>query len=466
MKVEGENMLNKDVRNIENRVEMFIDTWLIDKMDGVSLKLHKPEKREVVLMFDRIWEGNLSCYVSVFKDGDNIRMYYRGSSPSDISRDQVTCYAESCNGIDFTKPSLGLYEFEGSKENNIVLKGKDSHNFAPFKDQNPNCNALQEQRYKAIGGLPPEGLTAYCSGDGIRWSKMQEEPIITKGELDSHNIAFWDTEKKIYRCYSRYFQQVEAEDVESDVEGFVRAIQSFSSENFIDWSDPVPNIYRENVPWEHFYTNSTVQCPGAPHIYLSFPKRFLPKRKKVKEHPLNGVSDAVFMSSRDGIHWERTFLEAWVRPGLDIRNWTDRNNMVAWGIVQTSPDEFSMYISEHYRMQDARLRRMTIRRHGFGSVNAGWKEGNFVTHPLIFKGKQLILNYSTSAAGYIKVELRDENNQTIPGYGFEDMDELYGDELDHIVCWKNNADIIAFSGRPVRFAFKMKDADIFALCAR
>ena len=48
MKVEGENMLNKDVRNVENRVEMFIDTWLIDKMDGVSLKLHKPEKREVV----------------------------------------------------------------------------------------------------------------------------------------------------------------------------------------------------------------------------------------------------------------------------------------------------------------------------------------------------------------------------------------------------------------------------------
>ena len=108
MKVEGENMLNKDVRNIENRVEMFIDTWLIDKMDGVSLKLHKPEKREVVLMFDRIWEGNLSCYVSVFKDGGKIRMYYRGSSPSDISRDQVTCYAESYNGIDFTKVYLSL----------------------------------------------------------------------------------------------------------------------------------------------------------------------------------------------------------------------------------------------------------------------------------------------------------------------------------------------------------------------
>ena len=73
----------------------------------------------------------------------------------------------------------------------------------------------------------------------------------------------------------------------------------------------------------------------------------------------------MFLSSRDGVNWDRTFLEAWVRPGPDNRNWTQRSYMPAWGIVQLDPAEFSMYITEHYEWPDHRLRRITARRHGF-----------------------------------------------------------------------------------------------------
>ena len=64
--------------------------------------------------------------------------------------------------------------------------------------------------------------------------------------------------------------------------------------------------------------------------------------------------------------------------------------MPAWGIVQTSPDEFSMYVSEHYRWPDNRLRRVTVRRHGFASVHAGFGGGEFTTPVLTFGGDRLV----------------------------------------------------------------------------
>jgi hypothetical protein len=176
-----------------------------------------------------------------------------------------------------------------------------------------------------------------------------------------------------------------------------------------------------------------------------------------------GISDAVFMSSRDGVDWDRTFLEAWVRPGMDNRNWTQRSNMPAWGIVQLDPAEFSMYITEHYEWPDHRLRRITMRRHGFASVHAGAAGGEFTTRLLRFTGKHLILNYATSAAGAIQIEVLDEQDTPIKDRSLADMPALFGDELDGIVAWKSGSDLSGLIGKPVRFRFVLIDADLFAL---
>jgi photosystem II stability/assembly factor-like uncharacterized protein len=434
---------------------MFVDDWLIDPAHsrGVSLELQTPVRREVVLTTDKPWEGNASAYFSVFQDGPLYRMYYRGLTPGrDDSDQQLTCYAESADGVHFTRPELGLYEFQGSKNNNIVLRSVDSHNFAPFLDANPA--AKPEERYKALGGVTGK-LFAYASADGLHWKKMQAEPVITKGTFDSLNVAFWDAAEQCYRAYSRYFDQ-------GAYKGH-RAIQNSRSDDFLHWSEPEPNRYADGVPPEHFYTNATFPCPGAPHQYLSFPKRFVPARKKVAQIEEPGVSDAMFMSSRDGQNWDRRFLEAWLRPGPDERNWTHRSNMPAWGIVQTAPDEFSMYVSEHYQWPDNRLRRVTIRRHGFASIHAGAEGGEFTTRLLTFDGDRLVLNYATSAAGSLRVEIQDEHGKPLPGFSLNDMDDLFGDELDAVVSWKSGSDLSNFAGKPVRFRFVLRDADLFAL---
>ena len=446
-----------------SRVEMFVDSRLLDtnRMRGVSLQLQTPLRREVVLTTDKPWEGSAGAYFTVFHDGARIRLYYRGFVPphGDGSDQQVTCYAESEDGIKFTRPNLALYDFQGSKENNIVYRGVEAHNFAPFLDTNPDARA--QEKFKAIGGLSSK-LYAFGSPDGIHWKKLQSEPIFTQGAFDSLNVVFWDTLTKQYRCYSRYWSK-------GNYTG-ARAIQSCTSKDFIHWSDPVPNRYldaagNEPAP-EHFYTSATTPCPGAPHHYLAFPMRFLPERKRPSTIKESGASDAVFMSSRDGVTWDRTFLEAWVRPGLDERNWTHRNNMTAWGIVQTSSNEFSMYLSEHYIWPDNRLRRVSIRPFGFASVHAGRAGGEITTQPFTFTGKTLRLNYSTSAAGSVQVEIQDEQGKPQPGFGLADVSLLFGDELDATVNWKSgksaaNSDLSGLR-QPIRLRFVMKDADIFS----
>jgi hypothetical protein len=109
------------------------------------------------------------------------------------------------------------------------------------------------------------------------------------------------------------------------------------------------------------------------------------------------------------------------------------------------------------------LRRLTVRRHGFASVHAGAAGGEFTTRPVTFTGKNLILNYATSAAGAIQVEVQDEQGKPIEGRALSDMAALFGDELDAVVSWKSGSDLSSLVGKPVRFRFVLKDADLFAL---
>ena len=148
------------------RRELFVDRFLIAKLTGDAKQhLHRPVAKEVVLTTDAPWEGNTCAYYTIFRDGTKFRMYYRGShydtKTKKAAHPEVTCYAESKDGIRWTKPKLGLFEFNGSKENNIVWRGVGTHCFVAFKDGNPDCPP--EARYKAIARGRPVGCLLYTS---------------------------------------------------------------------------------------------------------------------------------------------------------------------------------------------------------------------------------------------------------------------------------------------------------------
>ena len=102
-----------------------------------------------------------------------------------------------------------------------------------------------------------------------------------------------------------------------------------------------------------------------------------------------GVSDVVMMSSRDGLNFDRSFLEGFVRPGLDKENWHERGVYMERGILHTSPTEMSLYGMEHSKHSSVHIERYALRTDGFVSINAGYSGGELITRPLTFTGGEL-----------------------------------------------------------------------------
>ena len=475
----------KKVENIGSRLELFVDDWLIDRMDGVSRVMHRPVPQNVALVGDRPWEGNTCGYVTVFQDGDLFRMYYRGShvdytEGEVIDGPQVVCYAESADGIDFERPSLGLVEFNGSKDNNIVWDGSGDHNFAVFKDANPDCEP--DELYKALGG-DKEGLQAFKSADGINWSMVSEDRIITDGLFDSQNLAFWDTVRAEYREYHRDFY--EGVDAWGNRNG--RDIKTAASKDFYDWPDPEWLSYSPGRVGE-LYTNQVVPYYRAPHIFLGFPTRYtdrgwaestkaLPqldyRRIRASKSMREGtaMTDGMLMSSRDGVSFD-IWPEAFLRPGLKLTgNWFYGDNYQNHGLVQTAShvngaaDEISVFAGESSHQADYtfRLRRYTLRIDGFVSVQGNLAGGEFVTRPIVFDGGELVLNFSSSAGSTIRVEVQNSLGYALPGFAMEQCHEIFGDDLERVVSWQGDGDLSALAGTPVRLRFELKDADLYSL---
>ena len=448
-------MSNQTPVEIGSDRQLFVDdSWVADST-GVERVLHSPTRQSVALEPEHPWEVGGLSYLIAFPDQGKFRGWYRADPQlQDSDYNSITCYAESDDGIHWTKPSLGLIEFNGSKDNNIVWT-EPGINLAPFKDANPD--AKPEDQYKAFIRVK-RVMLALSSPDGLRWQMMREEPILTEYPFDTLNIPFWDTWR---REYVGYFRGVAGQGT-SDFFTGVRWIRRSTSTDFLNWG-PLENIDCGDTPWEHFYTNSCIQYDRAPGTYLMFPSRFVHDRIPNPDWTYDtGVSDIVFMSSRDGFTFDRSFMEAFIRPGPDFNNWHDRGIYFEVGILKTSDTEMTMYGMENAHLPTQRIRRYTLRTDGFVSVNSGFRGGEFTTRPFTFTGRELELNYSTSAVGSFKVEIQDADGHALPGFGVDDFPEKFGDEIDGKVSWNGGGDVSALAGRQVRLRFVLKDADVYA----
>ncbi len=483
---------------IGSTLQLFVDEYLIDEFrGGAHLRLHNPVAQEIVFTTsDFPWEGSSTAYGTVFQDGDLYRMYYRTSTfdmsfniyPRIHSGPSVYAYAESTDGINWTKPSLGLVEFGGSKETNIFWRGPQ---FAPFKDTNPDT--APEALYKAMADSP---MFAYQSPDGVTWEKMQEGPVITEGEFGSLNIAFWDSASGVYRAYWR------------DRHLMIRTISTATSEDFINWTEPQRVVFHspdgEAAPNFHLYKQGILPYYRNPEILIGFPDVYIdqewpeaialdvnpgyamndpaynPEHKewlKMRMHrSAAAIRNPLFMSSRDGVNFYR-WNEAFLRPGPEQRaGWGYYGSGAFWGIVETQsqsvPDymELSLYTVESSGFGSlANIRRHTIRIDGFVSAYAPYRGGEIITKPLIFHGNYMVINFATSAQGSVQVEILDVNGQPIPGLDLVNSPLIRGDHLERVVRWRDpeggrerTSDLSHLSGRPIRIRFVLKDADLFS----
>ncbi|MCA9041260.1 MAG: hypothetical protein KDA65_12980 [Planctomycetaceae bacterium] len=468
--------------DIGDRRELFVDHALTEKTSGeIELRLHHPIAQEVAITFDQPWEGNTSGYPTVIKDGDLFRMYYCGhrfianpnNPPLRMEHSEVTCYAESQDGIHWTKPNLNLFKWAGHEENNIVwLGGAENHNFSPFIDTNPNADP--QARYKAVGGtVTSKGIYSFQSADGIHWSKLSTKPIITQGPFDSHNTCFWDSVHNRYCIYIRY------------VARGLRLVMVSFSDDFETWTEPVELEYPDSPP-QQMYTNHVLPYHRAPHILMGFPTRYVARERtkqvetipptKLREDFLNlyervgtDLTDSLFMTSRDGRVFDR-WDEAFLRPGPQQEGrWIYGDNYQTYGLWETTSrlpggeTELSMQFSEGYwREKEHRLRRYTLRLDGFVSLHTGFAGGELVTKPVLFKGNSLEVNYATSAAGSLRVELQEEDGTPIPGFTVDECPELYGDSTAQVVTRNSEGDLSTLADKPVRLRFILSDGDLYS----
>jgi hypothetical protein len=452
------------VVQLGSRRELFVDRYLIDSLDGARLILHRPRREGPAVRFsERPWEGRYSGYCTVIRDGDNWRLYYRGRPEhgKDGEVGEVTCVSESKDGIAWTRPNLGLFQVAGTKENNVVLAGMPpySHNFSPWIDTRPGVSG--KERYKSLSGVHRGGLALFVSPDGLHWT-LKRKGVLTSKEFafDSQACAFWSESEQRYVCYFRSWKDG------------LRWISRSTSDDCLEWTELVKMSYGDTPP-EHLYTNNTTPYYRAPHICIALAQRFFTKSALPSEEVARLIpdkvhhgycSDVALLTTRGGNRYERTFLESFIRPGPTARDWVSRNNTPAWGIVPATNNDRRMYLyrQAHVSQPTAHVVCYSLRVDGFASVSAPFSGGELITKPLAFAGKRLELNFETSAAGSLRVEIQNADGQPIPGFTLADAMELFGDEINRTYAWKSGPDVGSLAGKPVRLRFVMKDADLYS----
>lgn len=472
--------------DLGSRLELLVDRFLVERLEGISLKLAEPRPAGVALRYERVWEQVPTGTATIVEDGGLYRLYYT-ALPMDYkseSAESNLCYAESRDGITWTKPNLGLVEFRGSRDNNILMPGNTEDrftaNFAPFRDRRPGVPA--DERFKAVGGVWPKGVFVLASADGIRWRKWREQPVFTAGAFDSQNIAFWSEAEQCYVLFFRVFSGTDHTKISKWEMAGYRTIAKTTSPDLVNWSAPQRMSFGD-TPLEHLYENRTHPYPRAPHLYISYPMRFVPGRRFLSDEKLstlkvlpsylnitghthnipNEVSDTVFMTSRGGYRYDRTFMEAFLRPGGDEANWVSRNGIAATGTLVTGPAEMSVYVGQHYMQPTAYVGRFTLRLDGFASWHAPYAGGEVLTKPIKVSGTTLLVNGATSAAGSLRVEVQTEDGEPIPGYTLAESREMVFDSIEYPVRWAARNGLEALAGKTVRLRFVMKDADLYAL---
>ncbi len=495
-------------RTIGSRLELFVDHYLIDTMAGTELRLNHPVDAGVAFAFNAPWEGTGCNYVSMIKDGPIYRCYYRAKPEgSKDGEGETTCMAESRDGIHWTKPDLGLF----GHNNEVWAEPIIAQNFTPFIDTRPGVPAAE--RYKALGGLfgAPDsghGYWALVSPDGIHWRKLQEKPVIDRSNYpmvrvdDSANPAFWFEPEHCYVALVRawadsghpgYRGKAWADD------GTVRAVGRLTSPDFIHWSKLTVMGYN-GAPLEQLYNNTTHPYFRAPHILIATPPRIVFDRPNVTPEEAAAIqvsvkqshdsSEPVLMTSRGGNQYDRTFMEAFIRNDIGPGNWTSRDNYPAISLLPTGDHEMSLYTVANYAQPNCHLERFVLPLDRFASVYGPYAGGEFTTKTLTFTGRALHLNFSTSVAGGIRIELQDASGRPIPGYTLADSIELTGNAIERPAAWKTGAtatqktwhgdvsettpnytytfwkggeDLSRLAGTPIRIRFVMKEADLYAL---
>jgi len=489
------------LRKCEGR-QFFIDAGLLDKKktSGVSIVMNRPRKAEVVLRSDRPWESYIvGAYFSACEDEGIYKMFY---SAFDNAWKHSLCYAVSRDGINWEKPELGLRDYAGIKNTNILgAEGGEG-----TVDFNPSCPD-QRFRFTHVQSEIEWGTTVWYSPDGLKWSK--NEKVLLPFCCDTNNQILWDNKLQKWTAYLRGWRNrvdlspkalrsLEKEEngpyrsnrrvvCRAEINDLLQPWQYAKNKApFYLWgkekkpaiSLELPTILRadrKDPPNCDFYNPCYVKYKAGENVYFMFPSMYyhFPEPQDGGEHNNDGCLDIHMAVSRDGIKWDRISRQPFVQLEPSAEGEEDGQLYMGQGMLFVK-DEVWMYYSgfstTHGKLDKKTgkgvsvIRLLKIRLDGFASLDSNYEGGVAVTKPLLFEGKELELNIDTGAAGSARVGVLDEKGREIEGYGISDCGVINGNYIRKAVSWKGKTDVSRFSNKPVRLKFVSRSTKLFTFC--
>ena len=451
---------------------LFLDPAFLEQSQNVAMRVNPPQQREIVIRADRPWEQlMISLFLTVLDEGEKLRMWY-------ICRDEENrpnvAYAESTDGVAWLKPSLGIVDYEGSRDNNLV--GLDSLEGTVFLDD----PAPVEERYTYLTHLITEGMVRFHSPDGLHWSR-DAVPLMKFG-ADSQAVTFWDERVGRYAVYLRGWEERPDKKlyrtiVRADLPSLTEPSSTLPTEKSRHlWgkdkvaviADEYPRVLvtdEADSPDSDVYTISAQPYPLDPRWYLGFPSFF--QREGSRK---DGRLDVEFVGSRDGFRWHRYDRSPYVRPGTIGSESGGMVFMGPWLVVRG--DEIWQYgtgFRSHHgdkaareRQTDGVIYRYVQRLDGFVSLDFGAAGGRAVTTPVTVDGSHLVLNLDTAVLGSLRVGLIDSEGKPLVGFGEDECDVLRVNSTRARVTWKGGAALTDIQGRNLRFAFSGEFAKLYS----
>ena len=523
--------MNKSRESIEVGCarQLFLDDHFFAAAKGVNLVVNPPVDGGTAIRADRPWEAAGACgwcvVVPDTKQGD-IKMYYEatGEVPDSAGGKPFVHRAMACavssDGVHWEKPDLDIHEFDGNKNNNIVLRGErgvEGRSYDQMGSVVIDESDVPERRYKALFCGSNCKMRAAYSPDGYHWTVVNEWKPVSEQAADSGNIVLWDPYIEKWVGYFRHWSatrlvtRVETDDFESwprrtadhivlapdEIDAydtlldgpFIIAGEAIDSmEGFTDTGTPYkgkrfnPNDPREEFVWftddaevldgVDFYNQPVTIYPYADRAYVMPFSPFYHKPNLIE------IQLAV---SRDGITWDRPGdRQPWIRLPLDEE--AIRIMYCGPGVVRDG-DRLYHYHSyskhwhgsgipgtyERHRLPpySGSIRRAVLRLDGYMSADAGNQDGRFVTGPIVHSGRRLELNVDTAASGWVQVELLDDvatpaRGRRIHGFTLEDCDRITCNSTHRVVTWNGNDDVSALAGKAIRMHVRMRNAKLYA----
>jgi pectate lyase len=428
---------------------LVLDSRKIASSSNVQLVLGKIKKHPANPLFgeEKPWEQRFdNFYGSIVYDEDTglYRLWWNpfiyDPDEGAEERENGVEYAFSRDGICWTKPELGMVEYEGSKNNNLMNRDS-GHGHGIFKDPHETDAS---KRYKMIAR--EKGVSVATSADGMHWSDWIEA---FKAKADTHNNAIWAPTLNRYVAISREFLGDNKDKTRR------RVVARAESRDFLsDWSDV--EIVMDGGPDFQIYSNAVFYHAG---VYLGLIAIF-----DTSDGPTDNRVWTELAWSPDTRQWHRLCQGTPFIPNSTVEGAPD------WGTAYAclnplfrDTDEVRIYYGgcdgKHNRYRDGYLMLATIRKDRWAGYQA-MGVGTIETAPLTCDGSNLYICADVQGGGSVGAEIIDIN-----GLRLSDCKPIKASVSDGRISWAGK-DLKALKGSPIRLRFKLNKATVYSFFTR